>query len=66
MHSEFYIIDELAANIINSTKNQDNKIVAVGTTSCRTLESAADEDGKVKPSSGWTDILFIRDTVLRL
>ncbi len=58
MHSEFYIIDELAANIINSTKNQDNKIVAVGTTSCRTLESAADEDGKVKPSSGWTDIFI--------
>lgn len=58
MHAEFYIIDEPTADIINSTREQCNKIVAVGTTSCRTLESIADEDGKVKPGSGWTDIFI--------
>ena len=58
MHSEFYIIDESAADVINSTKRQFNKIIAVGTTSCRTLESTADENGRVKPGSGWTDIFI--------
>ncbi|MFW5649406.1 MAG: tRNA preQ1(34) S-adenosylmethionine ribosyltransferase-isomerase QueA [Candidatus Alkaliphilus sp. MAG34] len=58
MHSEFYIVDKLAADTINNTKKQCNKIIAVGTTSCRTLESIADEDGKVKPGSGWTDIFI--------
>lgn len=58
MHSEFYIVDELAAAIINNTKKQCNKIIAVGTTSCRTLESISDENGIVKPGSGWTDIFI--------
>ena len=58
MHSEFYIVDESAVDIINKTKAKGNKIIAVGTTSCRTLESIADKDGKVKPGSGWTDIFI--------
>ncbi len=58
MHSEFYIVDESAVDIINKTKARGDKIIAVGTTSCRTLESIADEDGKVKPGSGWTDIFI--------
>ena len=58
MHSEFYIVDESAVDIINKTKARGDKIIAVGTTSCRTLESIADRDGKVKPGSGWTDIFI--------
>ena len=58
MHSEFYIVDESAADIINKTKERGGKIIAVGTTSCRTLESIADKDGKVRPDSGWTDIFI--------
>lgn len=58
MHSEFYIVDETAVDIINKTKERGDKIIAVGTTSCRTLESIADKDGKVKPGSGWTDIFI--------
>ncbi len=58
MHSEFYAIDESTADIINGTKERGNKIIAVGTTSCRVLESVADENGKVEPGSGWTDIFI--------
>ena len=58
MHSEFYIVDKLSADIINNTKKQGNRVVAVGTTSCRTLETAANENGEVKPGSGWTDIFI--------
>lgn len=58
MHSEYYIVNESAADIINGTKKQCNKIIAVGTTSCRTLETIADKDRKVKPGSGWTDIFI--------
>ncbi|MBR1816618.1 MAG: tRNA preQ1(34) S-adenosylmethionine ribosyltransferase-isomerase QueA [Lachnospiraceae bacterium] len=58
MHSEFYVIDEEAAGIINDTKANGGKIVSVGTTSTRTLETVADENGKVKPTSGWTDIFI--------
>jgi len=58
MHSEFYIIDDETANIINDTKKQGNKVITVGTTSTRTLESVANEDGIIKPSSGWTDIFI--------
>ena len=58
MHSEFYVIDEVAADIINSTKEKGGKVVSVGTTSTRTLETAADENGFIKACSGWTDIFI--------
>ena len=58
MHSEFYVIDEAAAEIINSTKENGGKVVSVGTTSTRTLETAADENGYIKAGSGWTDIFI--------
>ena len=58
MHSEFYIIEESEAVKINKTKENGGRVIAVGTTSCRTLESAASEEGRVNPSSGWTDIFI--------
>lgn len=58
MHSEFFIIDEAAAEIINRTKANGGRVIAVGTTSCRTLESAALPDGTVPATSGWTDIFI--------
>lgn len=58
MHSEFYIIEESEAAKINKAKENGGRVIAVGTTSCRTLESAASEDGRVNPSSGWTDIFI--------
>ena len=58
MHSEFFIIEESEAAKINQAKESGHRVIAVGTTSCRTLESAATEDGRVKASSGWTDIFI--------
>lgn len=58
MHSEFYHISNEVADIINETKNNGKKIIAVGTTSCRTLESIAGLDGKIEAGSGWTDIFI--------
>lgn len=58
MHSEYYCIEEENADIINQTKAEGGKVVCVGTTSCRTIESAAAEDGKVQAGSGWTDIFI--------
>ncbi len=58
MHSEFYVIDENAANTINQAKKQGGRIISVGTTSTRTLETAADENGYITPQSGWTDIFI--------
>lgn len=58
MHSEYYFIEEHAAELINRTKQQGGRIIAVGTTSCRTLESAADEQGVLHAGSGWTDIFI--------
>lgn len=58
MHSEFYIIDEENAKIINDTKANGGKIISVGTTSTRTLESNADEKGFVSAGSGWTNIFI--------
>lgn len=58
MHSEFYVIDETAANIINETKKNGGKVVSVGTTSTRTLETVADDNGYITPKSGWTDIFI--------
>ncbi|MBQ9233579.1 MAG: tRNA preQ1(34) S-adenosylmethionine ribosyltransferase-isomerase QueA [Lachnospiraceae bacterium] len=58
MHSEFYVIDEESADIINQTKSNGGKVISVGTTSTRTLETVADENGRVKATSGWTDIFI--------
>lgn len=58
MHSEFYIVEEEEARKINDTKAAGGRIVCVGTTSCRTVESAAKEDGALKAGSGWTDIFI--------
>lgn len=58
MHSEFYIVEEDQANIINETKKNGGKVISVGTTSCRTLESATDENGILKAGSGWTEIFI--------
>ncbi len=58
MHSEFYMIDEKAAEIINRTRENGGRIICVGTTSCRTIESAAEEDGSIQAKSGWTDIFI--------
>ena len=58
MHSEFYMIDEKAADTINAAKRAGGRIICVGTTSCRTLESAAKEDGTIEPTSGWTEIFI--------
>ncbi len=58
MHSEFFIIEESEAKKINDTKAAGGRVISVGTTSCRTLESATDENGKLKATSGWTDIFI--------
>jgi len=58
MHSEFCMIDHETAELLNRTKRNGGRIVCVGTTSCRTLESFAKEDGTFEESSGWTDIFI--------
>ena len=58
MHSEFYIVEESEAEKINSTRREGGRVICVGTTSCRTIESASSEDGVVKAGSGWTDIFI--------
>lgn len=58
MHSEYYRISEKTAEIINSTKRNGGKVVCVGTTSTRVVESVADENGFLVPSSGYTDIFI--------
>lgn len=58
MHSEFYVVEEDQAKLINDTKKQGGRVISVGTTSCRTLESATDEDGVLHPGSGWTEIFI--------
>lgn len=58
MHSEFYRIEEEEAAKINRAKEKGGRIICVGTTSCRTVESATDENGRVKAGSGWTDIFI--------
>ena len=58
MHSEFCIIPEETARIVTETKKNGGRVVAVGTTSCRTLESFALEDGTLKAASGWTNIFI--------
>ncbi|MCT4685959.1 tRNA preQ1(34) S-adenosylmethionine ribosyltransferase-isomerase QueA [Vallitalea sp.] len=58
MHSEYYWIEEKEADKINETKKNGGRVIAVGTTSSRTLESVADDNGYVKESKGWTDIFI--------
>ncbi|MCB2292319.1 tRNA preQ1(34) S-adenosylmethionine ribosyltransferase-isomerase QueA [Clostridium algoriphilum] len=58
MHSEHYMLNKETARVINEAKLNGGRIIAVGTTSNRTLESIADEDGKVCEKSGWTDIFI--------
>lgn len=58
MHSEYYVVEEEQARLINDTRAAGGRVICVGTTSCRTLESAADEDGILRAGSGWTDIFI--------
>jgi len=58
MHSEFYQIEPEEAEKINSTKKNGGRVICVGTTSCRTVESAAGDDGLIKPGSGNTEIFI--------
>lgn len=58
MHSEYYQVTEEAANTINETKKNGGRVICVGTTSCRTVESAADEQGMVQPGCGNTEIFI--------
>ena len=58
MHSEFYRIEESEAEKINKAKDNGHRVICVGTTSCRTVESAADENGRLKECSGWTEIFI--------
>lgn len=58
MHSEFYIVEEEEAKKINDTKAAGGRVICVGTTSCRTIESAAGSDGVLKAGSGWTEIFI--------
>jgi S-adenosylmethionine:tRNA ribosyltransferase-isomerase len=58
MHSEYYMMSKETADIINETRKNGKRIISVGTTSCRTLESIANEEGMVKEQSGWTEIFI--------
>lgn len=58
MHSEHYEMPAETADLINSTRSRGGRVIAVGTTSCRTIESVGLTDGKVKPGEGWTDIFI--------
>ena len=66
MHSEFYMVEEEQAMRINETKAQGKRVIAVGTTSCRTLESATGEDGILRAGSGWTDIFIYPGYTFRM
>lgn len=58
MHSEFCIVSQQAADIVNRAKDGGGRVISVGTTSCRTIESFADESGHLVAQSGWTDIFI--------
>ena len=61
MHSEFYVVEEEEAKKVNDAKKNGGRVICVGTTSCRTVESATGEDGILKAGSGWTDIFIYPD-----
>ena len=58
MHSEHYAMSQETADLINQTKARGGRVICVGTTSCRTVESWAGEDGTMKASAGWTNIFI--------
>ena len=58
MHSEYYVVEKSQADIINDTKKNGGRVIAVGTTSTRTLESVTDENGVVHEGNGWTKIFI--------
>ena len=58
MHSEHYYMPQSTADLINRTKERGGRVIAVGTTSCRTIESVAQREGCFKESAGWTDIFL--------
>ncbi|QNR08191.1 tRNA preQ1(34) S-adenosylmethionine ribosyltransferase-isomerase QueA [Macrococcoides canis] len=58
MHSEYYEMTEETAELLNDTRNRGNRIITVGTTSTRTLETIADDSGHFTAQSGWTDIFI--------
>ena len=58
MHAEFCMIPEETAEAVNRCRQAGGRVIAVGTTSCRTLESFAEEDGSLKPAGGWTDLFL--------
>lgn len=58
MHSEFYSIGKEACDMINTAKEEGHRVIAVGTTSCRVLETAGNDAGRMIPGSGWTDIFI--------
>lgn len=58
MHSEYYEVSAETARNLNKYKQENKRVIAVGTTSCRTLESATDENGMIKEGKGWTEIFI--------
>lgn len=58
MHSEYCVIPQETADLINETKKNGGRVICVGTTSCRTVESWAAENGTLKASAGWTSIFI--------
>ena len=58
MHSEYYTMSKETANIINETKKKGKRVISVGTTSTRTLETIGDSNGMVREASGWTNIFI--------
>lgn len=58
MHSEYCVIPQETADLINETRKNGGRVICVGTTSCRTIESWAAEDGTMTASAGWTDIFI--------
>ena len=58
MHSEYCVIPQETADLINETKRNGGRVICVGTTSCRTIESWAGEDGTMRASAGWTNIFI--------
>ena len=58
MHSEYCVIPQETADVVNRTRREGGRVICVGTTSCRTIESWADEDGTLRASAGWTNIFI--------
>jgi S-adenosylmethionine:tRNA ribosyltransferase-isomerase len=58
MHSEYCVISQETADVINQTKREGGRVICVGTTSCRTIESWAKDDGTMEAKAGWTNIFI--------